>query len=352
MFKRSGGVWWTCIRYKGRRIQKSLETPDRKLAQAIEAKVRTEIVEGHYFEKTIGQNKTFKQLMEKFVKEHAPKVSSSMQRSYTSSLKHLIPFFGDSNLLSISPKIISRYKVLRRDEGAKPATVNRELAMFSKAFTLAVEEWEWLDHKPFNKVPREIENNERDRWLSKDEEKRLIENSPQWLREIVIFNLNSGLRQHELIDLEWSRVNLFRKTILIQNTKNGRPRTIPLNKIALGILVERSNVKSIKNDLVFFNRNGKKINPHNLRTSFYIAIRKAGIEDFKYHDLRRSFCTRLAQRGVDIYKIAKLAGHEDIRTTTKRYSYHCPDSLRDGVEILETDYNLTTIEEKDLQNLS
>ncbi len=104
-------------------IQKSLETSDKKLAQAIEAKIRTEIVEGNYFEKLVGRNKTFNDMMEKFVKEHAPKVSSSMQRSYTSSLKHLIPFYGDSNLLSISPKMISRYKVLRRDEGAKPATI-------------------------------------------------------------------------------------------------------------------------------------------------------------------------------------------------------------------------------------
>ena len=110
MFKRSG-IWWTCIRHNGKRIQKSLETSDRKLAQAIEAKIRTEIVEGTYFEKLIGRNKTFKDMMDKFLKVHAPKVSSNMQRSYTTSLKHLNPFFGESNLLSISPKMVSRYKV-------------------------------------------------------------------------------------------------------------------------------------------------------------------------------------------------------------------------------------------------
>ena len=62
------------------------------------------------------------------------------------------------------------------------------------------------------------------------------------------------------------------------------------------------------------------------------------IEDFKFHDLRHCFCTKLAQRGVDIYKIAKLAGHKDIRMT-QRYSHHCPESLRDGVEALEVDFN-------------
>ena len=64
------------------------------------------------------------------------------------------------------------------------------------------------------------------------------------------------------------------------------------------------------------------------------------------HDLRRAFGTRLAQAGVDLYKVSKLLGHKDIKTTQQRYAHHCPDSLREGVEILESDYNLTTMGEK------
>jgi len=122
--------------------------------------------------------------------------------------------------------------------------------------------------------------------------------------------------------------------------------SLPLNKIALDVLLRRSNVKSIKNDYAFFSRNGKKINHHSLRKSFRIALKKARIENFRFHDLRHTFATRLAQRGVDIYKIAKLLGHRDIKMT-QRYAHHCPESLRDGVEILEVDYNLTTIGEKE-----
>ena len=189
------------------------------------------------------------------------------------------------------------------------------------------------------------QDNEIDRWLTKDEEGRLFENSPEWLREIISFALNTGLRQDELLSLEWNRVNLFRKTILIQKTKNGKPKTLPLNKIALDVLNRRLKVKNIKNDFVFFNKNGKKINKHNLRLSFYRVMKKAEIKDFRWHDLRHTFATRLAQAGVDLYKISKLLGHKDIKMT-QRYSHHCPDSLRDGVEILESDYNLTTIEKK------
>ena len=345
MYKR-GRIFWMRIRHNGQPIQRSLQTTDRKLAKAIEAKIRTEIVEGSYFEKLVGCKKTFKQLMVKFIEEHAPKVSGNMQTSYTTSLKHLIPFFGETNLLSISPKMISRYKVLRNNEGAASASINRELSMMSKAFNIAVREWEWIKENPVLSVAKDKENNDRDRWLSKDEETTILDKSPEWLRDLIVLSLNTGLRQEELLSLEWSRVSLVRKTMLITKTKNDKPKTLPLNKIALDVINRRSKVKSIKNDYVFFNRNGKKINAHNLRSAFNNVKRKAGIEDFRWHDLRHSFATRLAQAGVDIYKISKLLGHKDIKMT-QRYAHHCPDSLRDGVEILETDYNLATISKKE-----
>ena len=74
-------------------------------------------------------------------------------------------------------------------------------------------------------------------------------------------------------------------------------------------------------------------------------MRKAGIKDFRWHDLRHTFSTRLAQAGVDLYKISKLLWHQDIKMT-QRYAHHCPDSLRDGVEILESDYKSDYNEEK------
>ena len=346
MFKRAG-VWWTCIRHNGRKIQKSLETPDKKLAQDIEAKIRTEIVEGSYFEKLVGRNKTFGDMMDKFMAEHAPTVSENTQRSYTTSLKFLLPHFGDSNLISISPKMISRYKVLRKGDGVKPATVNRELAMLSKAFSLAAKEWEWLKDNPVSRVSKEKENNARDRWLSKDEEKRLLDNSPEWIKQIIIFSLNTGLRLGELTGLEWSRVDISNKTILIDNSKNGEQRTIPLNKYALDVVKQRLRVKSLKYDYVFINRYSWKINPNSLRDAFRKILRKVEITDFRLHDLRHSFATRLTQADVDLYKISKLLGHKDIKMT-QRYAHHCPDSLREGVEVLDVDYNLTTVEENEI----
>ncbi len=343
MFKRSG-VWWTCIRHNGRKIQKSLETSDRKLAQAIEAKIRTEIIEGTYFEKLVGCNKTFRDMVDKFMKEHAPTVSINMQSSYITSLKHLSPYFGETNLTSISPKMISRFKVLRTSEGAAPASINRELSMLSVAFNVAIKEWEWLKENPVSKVSKEKERNKRDRWLTQDEERRLIENSPEWIGEIIVFSVNTGLRQGELISLEWSRVNFFNKTILIDITKNGEQRTIPLNKNALNVIEKRSRARSLKNDYVFLNRNGGKVSAVSLGFTFRKSLEKAEITNFRFHDLRHCCATRMAQRGVDIYKISKILGHKNIKMT-QRYAHHCPESLRSGVEALDFDYNLTTLKE-------
>jgi site-specific recombinase XerD len=247
--------------------------------------------------------------------------------------------------MSITPKIVAKYKLYRRDNGASPSTVNRELYMLSKAFNLAIKEWEWLKDNPVSVVQKERENNEVDRWLTEDEERRLLVNSPEWLREIIVFALNTGLRQDELLSLEWSRVNLLRRTILIRKTKNYKPNTLPLNSIAQNILVQKNEVKvrSLKGDIVFTSQAGTKIGKRNLIRTFAQALKKAEIDGFTFHCLRHTFATRLAQNGVDIYKIARLLNHKDLKNT-QRYAHHCPDSLKDGVQVLEKfDYNLTTM---------
>ena len=253
-------------------------------------------------------------------------------------------------LTAITHKKIAEYKVLRYGEGAKPATINKELAMLSKAFSLAVREWEWVKENPVSKVTKERENNKRDRWLVHDEEKKLLENSAQWLKDIILFALHTGLRKDELLSLQWSRVDLFRKTIIIQETENGKPLTIPLNRIALDILMEKAQVENLKSDLVFLSDAITKICYQNLTRAFNIAIERAGIQDFHFHDLRHTFATRLAQRGVDIYKISKLLGHVSI-TMTQRYAHHCPESLREGIAVLENSgHYLVTVGE--IRNVS
>ena len=115
----------------------------------------------------------------------------------------------------------------------------------------------------------------------------------------------------------------------------------------MGVLERRAKTKSIKKDLVFFSSHGTKLDNSNLVRAFKEALRKAKISDFTWHGLRRTFATRLAHKGLDIYKISRLLGHADVQTTQKRYAHHCTESLRIGVDILDPDYVLTTFGEKE-----
>jgi len=162
------------------------------------------------------------------------------------------------------------------------------------------------------------------------------------LRDIIIIGLNTGMSQEEIIHLRWQKIDLFRKVLITSREKTGDTRTLPLNNTVVTLLRERSKVKSISG-FVFFNGANKKIDRWKLKNNFNAAVKEAGIEKFRFHDLRHTFATRLAQAGVDIYKISKLLGHKDV-STTQRYAHHCPESLRSSVEILDSATNLLQFE--------
>ncbi|MBF8278234.1 MAG: int [Candidatus Brocadiaceae bacterium] len=195
----------------------------KQTIKSIEAKLRTELVEGKFFDRLEGERRTFQELMQKFMKEHASKVSENTRVLYGASLKHLSGFFGDMVLFEISSKKITDYKQARKESSGGVPSINRSLSMLSKAFSLCVKEWEWVKENPVLKVSREKENSGRDRWLTGEDEKRLLDNSPQWLKEIILFDLHTGLRQDELLSLQWSRVDLFRKTSSYKRQRTGNP---------------------------------------------------------------------------------------------------------------------------------
>jgi len=218
---------------------------------------------------------------------------------------HLVSFFGEMELAEITPSLIAEYKTKRREEGASAKTVNNELILMSHAFNLAIRDWEWVKN-PVKKVSKEKVNNQIERWLTKDEEKRLLASSPKWLKEIIVFALNTGLRQSEILNLQWSQIDFKRKTLTIPEQKNKEKDTILLNKKALEILMVRWKLRKnnpADSGYVFLNKNYNKLGARNLIRAFSSALEKAKIENFRFHDLRHTFATRLVQAGVDIYKV-------------------------------------------------
>jgi integrase len=327
-----GKVWWMNFMYQGRQVRRSTGTADRRLAEKIIGKVHVQIVEGRYFDIQEEPTRTFDELIDRYLREHASK--KSQPRHYHGYCNSLKAFFGGRTLAEITPKLIVEYKNRRYAAGLKPASINRELANLKKAFNLAMREWEWCWENPVSRVSMERENNQRDRWLSCEEEARLLQACAPWLHDLVSFALHTGMRMGEILELTWRAGDFSRRTVTVVRSKNGERRTIPVNHTMLSMLKEKAKVRSLKTDVVFCSKTFTPIESGHLRRSFRLALSKAQIEDFRFHDLRHTFATRLVQAGVDIYKVQRLLGHKS-PVMTQRYAHHYPESLRDGVEILD-----------------
>jgi integrase len=237
-------------------------------------------------------------------------------------------------LAEITPRGLADYKVIRRNELAAPGTINKELALVRHAFNVAIREWEWCRENPMQKVKMERVHNEIDRWLTSEEEARLLAVAPDWLREIIVFALNTGMRQGEILALRWGDVDFHRGTLVVMNSKNRERRTIPLNSTVFALLAAKQAGNSRTSHLVFTTVDGSPIKPGNLIHAFIRVRKKAGVENFRFHDLRHTFATRLVQNGVDTYKVQRLLGHKT-GLMTQRYAHHSPESLRGGVDILD-----------------
>ena len=325
-------TWWMSFMYQGQQVRRSTGTADKRLAEAILGQVKVQIVEGRFFEKPEAQHRTLTELMDRYASEHAARRAN--HRRELTSIHNLKRFFGNPKLDQITPNLIVAYKNRRYTDGVKPATINRELATLKKAFNLARREWEWCADNPVCRVSMEKENNTRDRWLTVEEEQKLLAAAAPWLRELVVFALYTGMRMGEILALTWAGVDLFRRTVTVFRSKNGERRTIPVNTTVLDLLKLKYAVRARTTDVVFHSQTNTPLDGSNIRRSLTAALDIAKIQDFHFHDLRHTFATRMVQAGIDLYKVQRLLGHKS-PIMTQRYAHHYPESLRDGVDALE-----------------
>jgi len=337
----TGRLQWNRHNVNGKRYRRSTDTTNKKLAEQIYAKVIVETTRGLWFGLKEGEDKTFQDLSEKYMKEHSlyNKKPSSHKRDKI-LFDRLNEFFGEKSLTEISPKDIHAYKMKRRNDGVAPKTINNELILMGHAFNLAMKQWEWVDSNPVARVPKERVFNVQERWLTREEEKRLLTVSPKWLKEIIIFAVNTGLRQDELLSLRWPQIDIENETLTILEQKNNGRDILPLNKIAMGVIMSRLEVRSSKTDIVFYGRKEKKRRSNKVWEPFKNAVKRAKIEPLRFHDLRHTFATRLVQAGVDLYMVQKL-GRWKTHQMVMRYAHHYPESLRPGVRAIEDGQNFS-----------
>lgn len=333
---RRGAVWWMRFSYQGRQIRRSTDMTDRKLAERIYFRVRGLIAEGTWVDTPPPMpQRTVKDLLERYLRDHsAPNKAALTHRRDRSLAAHLLRAFGDIPLDQLRPARLAEYKASRRAQGIAPKTLNDELGLLGHAYKLAMMEWEWVTEIPVLKIAKEKVRNGIERWLTAEEEQRLLAVSPSWLQEIIVFALHTGMRRGEILKLQWSHVDLARRTLTILEQKNGSRDTLPVNDTAMEVLQARAAMRTSSSAAVFMNGAGHPREARNLLRAFYPAMRKAGITRFRFHDLRHTFATRLIQAGVDVYTVQKLGRWKTI-SMVLRYAHHQPESLRGGAEVLD-----------------
>jgi integrase len=201
------------------------------------------------------------------------------------------------------------------------------MAALSHAFTIAVREWGWIEDSPMRKVTKPKESRGRVRFLSDEERNRLLkacrESSNPYLYPVVVLALSTGMRRGEIMDLTWDKVDLSRGRAILHETKNGDYRAAPLAGHALELLKELAKVRRIDSNLLFPSKEiqpQKPQKPVDLRDPWDAAVERAGIHDFRFHDLRHSAASYLAMNGASLSEIAEVLGHKTLQMV-KRYAH-------------------------------
>ncbi len=260
----------------------------------------------------------------------------------TRILGHLKECLGkDTALADITASRISEYKGHRlsavrkigegKDAVERPlagATVNRALALLRHLLRLAHDEWELLDAVPRIRMERESEG--RLRWLTPEEATKLLdacrESRNADLTDLVEFALFTGMRRGEVLGLAWERVDRARGVVLLDVTKSGRRREVPLNGRADAVLARRGSKSA---GPVFGTRRWD-----HFRTAWDLAVGRAKLVDFHFHDLRHTFASWAVQRGATLQEVKDLLGHSSLAMTL-RYGHLAPEHLRTAVARLD-----------------
>lgn len=331
VYKR-GDHWWFTKTIRGVRIRKPLPTARTK-AQAEEAE-RHELLRMHSDRYGL---KDGAQLLGDFIDRVYLPWAKANKRNPKNDENHcavIKAFFKGKTFGQISPILIEKFKrtraqtkTIHKTERA-PASVNRELEVLSRIFSMAIDNGIAATN-PCRRVKKLREDNRRNRYLTSDEEARLLAHcigEREHLRPIIILAINTGMRRGDLLTLRWQQVDFERGLIFVPNLKagEGRGHHVPMNSTVREEL-QRLAAKKKKADSVFA--------VGNIKRAFATACDKAEIRDLRFHDLRHTAATRLADAGADAFTIAAILGHSPIQMSA-RYTHATDDRLRRVVEAL------------------
>jgi integrase len=323
--KRPQEIWYVDYAFEGKRARKPVGTNKLEAQKALDV-IKGKIASGKYDIEDSTHSITFSKMAEIY-RAYSEKNKKSF-RTDKGRLRKLEPYFEYKKLHNITPYDIEKMKQDLLDK-LSPATVNRYLALLKHMFSLAIK-WKKAKYNPVKDVAFLKENNRRLRYLQEEEIPILIKNCHPQLRPLVLTAVYTGIRQRKLFELKWADVDFKNNLITIENSKSGETRQVPMSsKVRQTLLTLQSNNDS---DYVFLNRYGRPFK--DIRTSFHTALKRSGIKDFRFHDLRHTFAAHLAMAGIPLLTIKELMGHKTIEMTM-RYAHLSRKHTAAAVETLQ-----------------
>ncbi|GAB4260122.1 MAG: site-specific integrase [Methylomicrobium sp.] len=326
--KQTGEIYYTVqVRLKGYPVQTaSFErlTDARKWAQSVESAIR----EGRHFKTSEAKRHTFQDVFERYIRDVLPQKPKSMDKQ-KAQLEWWNERLGPYCLADITPALIVKFRdelangITCRGTRRSPSTVVRYLAALSHVFSYAAGEWELLTDNPVRRVKKPKEAPGRVRFLDDNERERLLtacrESKTDVLYLCVVLALSTGMRYGEMMRLQWKDIDLRGGAIILNETKNGERRRVPITGLALELLRQHAKVRAIDTPLVFPGKY-KRQQPLDITDAFEYALKKAGISDFRWHDLRHCTATYLAMNSASLAEIAEVLGHKTL-AMVKRYAH-------------------------------
>ena len=311
--KRSNGHWQARVRKANQSITKTFI--NKADAERWAKQTEVELDKGSFVNLGLAERTTFAEIIERYIAEVLPTMRGGKADYIRLKALARRPI-AKLNMVSLTPQKIAQHRDERLKEIA-PATVIRELSYFSSIISFARKEWSININNPVALVARPKNPQGRCRILDATETNALFEalkptgRRSIWMLPLVNLALETAMRRSELLGLRWEHIDLVRRTIFLQLTKNGTSRTVPLSTHAIQILTQMPR-----------NLDGRvfPVTHEVVSQAFNRARKQAGIKDVRFHDLRHMAITRLAEKLPNLIELSAVSGHKSL-AMLKRY-YH------------------------------
>lgn len=314
--KTESGTWKALVRKTGwPTTSKTFRT--KRDAEDWGRRTEDEIVRGVYIQRTPSEKMTIAEALQRYEKEIVPTKKPSTQIREARRIKLLKAEFGKYSLAALTSEIVADFRDQRLSAGKSNNTVRLELALLGHLYSTAIKDWHIaLASNPVAIIRKPSPGPSRNHRISKADHERLLRalcnHSNPMLAWIYIVALETCMRQGEILNLKVQDVDLPRRIVRLNDTKNGSPRTIPLSKEATRVL-KMAIEHPMRQDcsLIFFGEPGrdKKRGPYQFNKAWLDTKREIGLEELHFHDLRHEAVSRLFEAGLNDQEVAAISGH-------------------------------------------